>query len=800
MFTGILLDLRQSIRSLRKTPGIVLAVLATLALGVGVNTAMFSIVNAVVLAPLPYPAPDRLVSLWPEKRWSVQMIRDVQDRVTSYDAVSGSTTASYTLLGEGPAESIQVGVVSAAHFDVLGVRPFIGTTFAASDATAERGPVVVLSHGFWQRRFGGDAGVVGRRITLAGHGLTDRTIIGVLPAGFWPSTSDAWVPIITTPGQPGSYAPYGLTVTGRLRPGVSAEQARQELRGLVQEFTPMHPTQFRPIRYSPVDVVPMLDNLVKDVRARLWIALGAVAFILLIACTNVANLLLARAQGRQREIAVQMALGCSARRVVRQVIAESLLLATLGGGVGVLTAALMLPLIGSFVSGQLPRVSDIELDHVVLAFALGVSLLAGLIFGAVPAMRAIAAKPGHVMRAAASRSQTAGGGARRVNDLLVVAQVALCLVLLAGAGLMVKSLSRLAAVTPGFDAEHVLTLQLTLPPRRYDDPAAREALRQRVEERLRAVPGVAAVGSIDYLPLGGGVSGIPYAIDGRERPATAEVVSARVISPGYLETMRVPVVAGRALGAQDSGFGGEVSLLVNESFARLHWPNGTAIGGRVLSAGGQPLGTIVGVVRDVRQVAIAEPALPEIYLPATQAGWPISGAIVLRGQTAVPPQDTVVKALQSVEPEFAPRNIRSMADVIYNSSSGTRFYATLLAGFAGVALLLALVGVYGVVSYAVARRTRELGVRLAIGATGRDLLGSVLARAIGPVLLGVVVGTAAAVALTRLLASLVFDVRLTDPWVLGGTALAMVAAATAAALVPAARAARLSPLRAMQAD
>ena len=799
MTSGLLLDLRHSIRSLRKTPGIVLAVLATLALGVGVNTAMFSVVNAVILSPLPYPDPERLVSLWPEKRWSVPMIGEVQDRVTSYDAISGSTNSSYTLLSEGGAQPVPISFVTASHFEVLGVRPLLGSLFEPGDAANARGPVVVLSHGFWTRQFGGDPGVVGRRIRLSGHGLVDRTIVGVLPVGFWPSTSDVWVPILTIEESPGTFNAYGLTVIGRLKKGVSPEQASLELRRLVEEFTPRHPTQFRPIRYSPVDVVPMLDHLVRGVRTQLLVALGAVGFILLIACTNVANLLLARAQSRQREIAVQMALGCASGRIVRQVIVESLMLGAMGGAVGAAAAAFALPVITTLVSGQLPRVSAIEMDGVVLAFALAVSLISALIFGAVPAMRAVGSRPGQIMRGTPGRGQTAGKASRRVNDLLVVAQVALCLVLLAGAGLMVKSLWRLAQVAPGFDPQHVLALQMTLPPGRYNEPPARESLRQRVLERLRSVPGIVGAASIDYLPLGGGSSGTPFTIEGRERSGTTDVVNTRVVSPEYFDVMRIPLLQGRLLNADDRGFDGVPAILINETFARQHWPAGGAIGRRVLTAAGDPRGAIVGIVRDVRQMALAEPPAAEIYFSAAQVGWPYTGTLVVRGAEAVPARDVVVKALQEVEPELAPRNVRSMEAVVETAMDATRFYASLLTGFAGVALLLALVGVYGVVSYAVARRTGELGVRLALGATPMNLLANVLTRAVIPVGAGVILGVGAAVLLTRLLASVVL-VRVDDPWVLSATAMLLAVAAAAAALIPAARAARTSPIRAMQAE
>jgi putative ABC transport system permease protein len=798
-------DVRYGLRGLATTPAISLIALITIGLGVGANTAMFSVVNAVLLSPLPYPAPEQLVSPWPEKRWSTQMLQDVEERVTSYHSISLHTQATFMMLDEGPAEMVPSALVTPAHFRVLGVQPQIGTGFVAADAAGERGAVVVISHGFWQRQFGGDPDVIGRGLRLAGQGQEDRTIVGVLPADFQPlpglAQAQVWVPIVMTPGQAGSYGSYGLNAIGRLRPGVSPTQASQELGGLVEEFTPMHPTQFRPIRYSPVDVVSLHDSMVREVRPRLLVLLGAVGFILLIACTNVANLLLARAQGRRRQVAVQMALGCSRGRVVRQVLSESVVLGVIGGAVGVATAYYALPLITAFVSEQLPRSGDIRMDRVVLAFAAGASILAGLIFGAIPAIRAAASEPAEVMRSSAGRGQSQSRSAGRVNDALVVAQIALSLVLLAGAGLMLKSVWQLTRVDPGFSAADVLTLQITLPPGRYDSLAVRDVLRRQVEERLGAVPGVASAGSIDFLPLSGGWAGFPYTIDGQEPGDDMMVVSAAVVTPGYFEALRIPLVRGRMLGPEDTGFADENNVLVvNEAFARQHWPEGDAIGGRVLTTNGDPIGTIVGIVRDIRQQFITEPPAPQIIGIATQFGWPNTGFLVVRGARGFPSGDEVSGAIHSVDPDIAIRNVRTMPEVMRAAMNDTRFYARLLIGFAALGLLLGIVGVYGVISYAVSRRTGELGVRFALGATQRDILLNVMRRAMTPVGVGIALGIVGAIGLTRFLSGLVVDVHVADPWVLGGVALVLAMAGAIAALAPARRASRISPVRALQAD
>jgi putative ABC transport system permease protein len=798
--TGLALEIRYALRGLMRAPGLFAVALLTIALGVGANTAMFSVLHSVVLSPLPYPDPDRLVSLWPEKRWSQGMVDDVRERTSSYEAITATTTEWMALLGDGPAESVRTMVVSSTFFDVVRVHPALGGGFVPGDAVAERGPVVVLSHGFWQSRFGGDPTILGRTVRLAGMGIDQRTVVGVLSAGFSVADGQAWVPLVEAAGQPGSYAPYGMNVMGRLRPGVSPEQASAELRGLVDELTPVHPTQFREIRYSPVDVVPALEVMVRGVRSQIMILMGAVGFILLIACTNVANLLLARAQSRQREIAIQSALGGSGRRIMRHVLTESALLGVLGGAIGVGAAYFTLPLIARFVSGQFPRSDEIGMSVTTLAFALAISLAAGLVFGAAPALRAARTAPGQLLRGG-GRGQSQGRAAGRLNDLLVGAEVALCLVLLAGAGLMLKSMWNLTNVDTGLRTENVLTVQYTVPPGRYESDEAMEMLRQRLEEEVAAIPGVAGVTFINYLPLTGSWSGIPYTVEGGAGDDVSYVVSGRVVTPAFFDFFGIPLREGRLLGPEDAVAGGENSLVVNETFARRHWPARGAVGARVMTSDGEePVGTIVGVVADARMALIHDPAQPEVFGTTSQYGFPSSGFLLVRGEGGVPGGDQVVRAVATVDPEVATRNVRSLEDVLGAAVANPRFYTRLLMGFAIIALLLGLIGVYGVMSYAVSQRTRELGVRLALGATPQHVTAGVVRRAMGPVGIGIGLGLVAALLLTRLMASLVFEVDVADPWVLGSVGLLLATAGVLAALVPAARAGRVSPVQAMQGD
>jgi len=797
---GFLLDLRYVLRGLTRTPGLFLIAIVTIALGVGANTAMFSIVNAVLLRPLPYPGGQALVSMWPEKRWSLNMLNEVRERVQSYDGVTAHGSTILTLFGESEPQPLEGSNVTINHLDVLGVKPMVGRGFEESDGIGANGAVAILSYELWQSAFGGDRGVIGRIVEIAGMGAERRTIVGVMPPGYTGLTADAqvWVPIITDPEVAGYSGSYGLTVTGRLRRGVSAERARSELRGLVEEMTPMHPTQFRKIRYSPVDVVPLLEQIVSNVRPKLLVLLGVVGFILLIACSNVANLLLARSAARQRDIALQMALGSSRGRVVRQVLAESTVLGLIGGLTGVATAYAALPLIRGYVQEQLPRTGNISLDIGVLAFGVAVSLAAGLLFGALPAARAVRHAPTGTLREV-SRSHSPGRRAGRVNDLLVVTEIALSLMLLAGAGLMLKSLWKLSSIDPGFRADNVLTMQLMLPP--GTTPEQRQAFATQALTRVQALPGVAAAGTINTLPLTTGSTGIPYSIEGEPVPAGAEyqVVNVRVVTPEYFDVLRIPLLQGRKLATIEPGDAEEATLLVNAAFAKQHWPDGDPIGKRLLNAQGEPVGTIAGVVGDIRQMEIGAASSPEVYLHNSQAGW-VLGQLLVRGTNSVPSATSVRAALREVEPRLTIRNVRPMDEIMRDALGDTRFFARLFTGFGLLAVTLALIGVYGVMSFAISRRFREMGVRMALGATRGIVMRGVLMRAMIPVMSGIALGITGALIGGRLLSVLLYDVSTADPLVLAAVAFMMAAIGFAGAVIPAVRVIRLNPLSALRSE
>lgn len=797
------MDLGFAWRSMRRAPASHLVALLTVALGVGVNTAMFSVVNGVLLAPMPYPEPDRIVELWFEKRWSVQMYQNVRDATQSFEVSAGGMRGSLTLLGDGEPEVVGVMSVTAEWLDVLGVHPALGRGLVAEDEIAADGHVALLSHGLWTRRFGADPEIVGRTIELSGYGVERRTVVGVLPAKAAPlfGAPEVWIPWIADADIPGSRSAYGGSAIARLRSGVSQEQSIAEMRGLIPHLSDAHSSQFRDVRFSPVDVVPLKEAFVRGVRSQLLVLLGAVGFVLLIACSNVANLLLARTSTRRREIGLRLAMGADRGRVLRQMLTESALLGLVGGAAGLATALLAMPLLRAELGQHLPRTSVVGVDVTVALYAAAVSLGAGLVIGVVPALRAAREDPAAVLNDQ-GRGSSMGRRGARASHLLVTAEIALSLVLVVGAGLMLKSLQRLSGVDLGFDREGVLHLNVVVPSGRYDEADARRALFQELLDRVHAVAGVQGAAFVNEPPLGGGWGAVPYAVEGQELPAGQSIVAGwRLVSPEYFDLLGIGLVEGRLLDATDTSEGEGVAV-VNRAFVQRHWPGGSALDQTILSARtGEPFARIVGVVEDTRFAQLSEAPIPAMYRPADQTGWNV-WSLLVRVSSGHPLDlaSPVTAAIHLADPALPVRNPRSLDDIVADAAGSARFYTRLLAAFAGLALALAVVGVYGVMSYAVSRRTREIGIRVALGARGQSVLRETLRRGASPVLAGIALGLGGAWIVSRSLAGLLYEVTPTDPWVYAAVACLLALAGVAAMLVPARRAVRVDPMTALRSE
>lgn len=799
-------DLHYAVRSYKKTPAVAAVAVLTIALGVGANTSIFGVLEGVVLRPLPYRDAEHLFRIWPEKRWSTSMFQEVRAETEFAESMATLGSEPFMLLGDEEHEELMVEIVSPDYFNVLEAAAQMGRTLEVGDAVAMQGHVAVLSHGLWVRRFGSDPDIVGRVIKLAGLSVERRTVVGVMPPDFVGLRGgDAWVPMITDPAVPGFILAYRFDVIARLPDPEATRRAETQMRRLVPGFTDRFPSQFREGRRSPVAAVPLLETVVRDVRPRLILLLGTVSIVLLVACSNVAHLLLARGASRRREIALRVALGASQRRIVRQVLTESVFMGLLGGGSGVFLAWVTLPSLVDALGRLLPRSSDIGLNGPVLGYALAVSLIASLVFGAVPALRAARRDPAAALGIA--RDSGPSRAQRRASDLLVIAEACLSLVLVTGAGLMIKGFSRLTSVEPGFESADVLTLRLVIPSGRYDSAPLREAYFTEIFERVGALPGVAGVGATNLLPLGEGELRLPYRVEGRALPAGEPSLAAfvRIGTPEYFDLLGIRFIEGRNLDPLldkpqipgDSAF--VWPIVVNEKWVRTRWPEGSPIGARILAPPFVDVAEVVGVVADIRQVTLAQPPEPEFFFLASQSDWSVSYLLVkaARGDPFAI-RSAVTSAVRRIDPMVGVRDARALRDVIDDSVGDPRLYMSLFTVLAGLALALALVGVYGVIHHVVSRRTREIGVRVALGASTASVLGTTMGFAMRPVAVGIGVGMLAAVFTTRLLSSSMYGVSTLDPVVFTSVALLVGASATAASLVPAVRATRLDPVQALR--
>lgn len=800
-------DLRYGLRMLLKHKGFTAVAALTLALGIGANTAIFSVVNAVLLHPLPYREADRLMVIWEtssrNQRSSVTAPNylDWRDQNRAFEQIAAAAGASFNLTGGGDPQRLPGARVSANYFDVLGTKPVAGRSLLLADDQHGADRVVLLSYGLWQRRFGADPHILGQAILLDGE---PHVVVGVMPEAirFQSTSAQLWKPLALSPQDLAATGSHYLRVTGRLKPGVTREQAEAELKAIATQLEAKRPHSNT--GWS-VAVVPLRDQLVSDVRLSLFILLGAVGFVLLIACANIANLLLARAAARRKEMAVRLALGAGRWRLFRQLVTESVILAGLGGAVGLLLALLCLEMLVALLPGNIPRLGQVGIDSTVLGFTLGIALLTGLLFGLAPGLQA--SKPDLQDALKESGRATAGPDRHRLRSALVVAEVAVTLVLLVGAGLMVRSFWRLQAVNPGFNPGTVFSLQMALPESRYPEPRQTAAFYQTVLEQVTALPDVQSAALCSQLPLGSRGFGIAVFIEGRPRLGPREVPMAhyRAVSADYFRVLRIPQVAGRWFNERDREGAVRVGI-INETMARRYWSGEDPLGKRFTLDDNEttPI-QIVGVVRDVKHFGLEAEAGPEFFVPHQQAPalfwrW-VGGSLHLVVQPRTSASSVLAgirRAIWSTDAQLPLYNVTSLERLLAESIGMRRVYMWLLAVFAVLALLLGAVGIYGVMTYTVSQRTHEIGIRMALGAQQRDVVKLVVKQGTLLTLTGTVIGLISAFVLTRVLSSLLFGVTATDPATFAMIPLLLVAVALLACYFPARRAAKVDPMVALR--
>jgi putative ABC transport system permease protein len=801
-------DIRHGVRVLLREPGFTLLAVLALALGIGATTAIFTVTDSVLLRPLPYHDPDRLVValIGPDASGPVSPadFLDFREGARSFDGLAAAQAWGGTLSGGQGPERLAGLRVSAELFDLLGVPAALGRTFKADDDEPGRDRILVMSHGLWQRRFGGDPSIVGQPVVLDGE---SHIVVGVMPpsfrfAPFWQTRAEVWAPLALA-ARRADRGGRSLRLFGRLKDDVSVAQAQAEMSVIARRLEEAHPATNAGVG---ITVRPLLDKVVAGIRPTLVALSAMVAFVLLIACANVANALLARSSVRRKEIALRLAIGASHWRVVRQLLTESVLLAVLGGMAGLLLAHWGIAwLLAMLPPGSLPRQQEVAFDGRVFALATAATLLAGVVTGLVPAMQLARASLTGVLQSG-GRSTTDGVASRRLRGGLIAAEVALAVVLLVGAGLMGRTMLRLGAVEPGFQVEGVAVGSVSVAGTSHVSPAARTVMFLNVRERLSASPGVAAVGAINHLPLAGDLWNLDYTIEGRSRARPGEGLSAvyRIVQPGYFDAIGLPLAAGRDISDADTAATPHVAI-INKAMADRHWPGATPIGRRLFLPGPSrvtaPI-TIVGIAANARQGDWTGAPADEVYLAYAQRSGEFgltTMTFVLRGAgDAERIAASVPGEIALLDPTVTVSDNMTMEAVVASELWRERLTAMLTGLFAGIALGLAAIGVYAVVVYSVARRTREFGVRLAVGATTRSVVNLAIVDALGPVVLGAGVGLIAALGASRLIRSLLFDASALDPVALVGAVAILCLTAVAAAWIPARRASQVDPLTALR--
>lgn len=808
----LLKDIRYAVRTLFKSPGFTVVAILTLALGIGCNTAMFSVVTAVVLRPLPFPDPDKLVAVASASKVravpavSFPDFLDWRDQNRSFEHIAAYHTADLTLTGLGEPAHIEANVVTTGFFEALGVQPQLGRTFSAEEEKPGN-HVAILSDQMWRGQFHGDPNVLGKGFALGGKAYT---IVGVMPAGFeFPIRStprDLWIPAsidaeIDNPGDTpivGQRGAHFLRTIARLKPGVSVDLALQDMQGITQALAKKYPdtnTHFQDARVRPV-----LDELIGNTRPALMVLLGAVGLVLLIACVNIANLLLARGAGRSREIAIRTALGASRFRVVGQLITEALLLALVGAAIGLAGASWAISALVRLYPQNLPRLSQVSIDWRVLLFSLVVAFVSAIVFGLFPALQATKINLEESLR------EGGRGGAssrqKRFRTALVVAETSLGVVLLVGAGLLIRSFDRLSKVDPGFNTHNVLTLNFDLPSGRYNNEKSDQFVREFFE-RLSARPGVKSAAGTAQLPMSGSKAMTTFGVKGQDIPEGQKPAAMIVVvTPGFFNTMRMPVLQGRGFDERDQRKAQPV-VIVSQSFAEQYFPHENPVGkyiqpGANDGPGADPWREIVGVVADVRSKDLSTPPEPTFYIPYPQLVWGAPTIVVHTAIDAVSAAPTVRTVLKDMDPELPLYEVRTMDDLLALSIGRQKFQTVLLGVFAGIALLLTAVGLYGVMAYSVVQRTHEIGIRMALGASRADVLRMVLKTGATMAAIGVAIGIVGSLVLTRFMQSMLYEVRSQDPVTLFAVCAVLSAVALLASYIPARRATKVDPMIALR--
>jgi len=810
----LLHDLRYAVRTLKRSPGFALVAILTLALGIGANTAIFSVVDAVLLRPLPYAEPDRLVDInhfYPSLNnlragVSAPGFRDYSAHRDVFERSAVERPMGMNLTGAGEPERVNVTVVSGDFFATLGVDAAQGRTLQPDEAQAGHDHVIVLTDGYWRRKFGADRAEVGRTLQLNGE---DYQVVGVMPPGFrdfFGRNTDMWAPLVFKPADLGDdrRTNENLQFIGRLAPGVDETRAQAAMHTFAGQLKRAYPNSYS--SDWDLQVTSLNEEARGGIRRSLFVLLGAVGFVLLIACANVANLQLARIAARGRELAVRVALGASPLRLVSQLLTESVLLAVAGGAVGLLLASWAVPALVALNPRGLPVGAAPRPDVAVLGFTLGVAVLAGLVFGVVPALQ-VGRSDLHGSLKEGGRGAAGDRGALRLRRGLVVTTVALALTLLAGAGLLIRSFARLVGVDPGFDPGRLLTFQVTLPAAKYPNDTVRALTLQRIDDALDAAPGVVAAGGTSVIPFGGSWSTSSFNVDGYQAPPNAPIPwgDMRVVTPDYFAAMRIPLKAGRTFTEADRRGGAQVCI-VDEALVRRYWPSGDPVGRRItfnnLTDSNITWITVVGVVGHTLHTGYDDDAARvQVYFPLAQAsGMPFMGFVVRTGGDPMAALGAARAAVASVDPNLPLAGVNTMETLIGQRTGPRRFSVLLLSGFAALALVLASIGLYGVMSYTVAQRTRELGVRVALGAGAADVLAMVLQQGVRLAITGVGIGLVAALLLTRLMRSMLFGVGAADPATFVLVPLLLLAVAALASYLPARRAVGVDPVVALRAE